>query len=106
MKDKIEGILEIDKKTQDIVAKTEKAIEEERENLRITLTKMENEATENAKKIAQDEFDKIISEAEDKANKKRQANEEILKEVDTLYEKNKEELINTAFNKFILGRDE
>lgn len=106
MKDQIEGILDIDKKTQDIVEKTEREIESERENLRLTLTKMENEATENAKKTAQEKFDEIIQKAEAEADSRRTENEKSLKEIDALYEVDKEKLINTAFNKFILGKDE
>lgn len=106
MKDQIEGILDIDKKTQDIVEKTEREMESERENLRLTLTKMENEATENAKKTAQEKFDEIIKKAEAEADSRRAENEKSLKEIDALYEVDKEKLINTAFNKFILGKDE
>lgn len=106
MRDKIEGILDIDKKTQDLVEKTEGEIEKERESLRLALTKMENESTENAKKIAQEKFDEIIAQAEAEANKRRSKNQEQLKEIDVLYEQNKEKLINKAFNQFILGKDE
>lgn len=106
MKDKIEGILAIDKKTQDIVEETEKKIKEGREKLKETLTNMENESNENAKKSAQEQFDAIISKAEEEAKKREDANKEKLKEIDLLYEKNKQSLIDTAFNKIILGRDE
>ena len=104
MKDKIEGILDIDKKTQEIVERTEKEIEREKESLRIILTEMENKSNENAKKIAQEKFDEIVKAAEIESDIKRKENEEVLKEVDKLYEEKKEELIKVAFEKFILGR--
>ena len=106
LKERIEGILDIDKKTQDITEKTEVEIEREREDLRITLTNMENESNERAKTIAQEKFDEILKEAEEKANKRKSENEESLKEVDILFEKNKEILLEEAFNKFILGKEE
>ena len=106
LKERIEGILDIDKKTQDITEKTEVEIEREREDLRITLTNMENESNERAKTIAQEKFDEILKEAEEKANKRKSENEESLKEVDILFEKNKEILLEEAFNRFILGKEE
>lgn len=104
MKDKIEGILDIDKKTQDIVESTEKEIEGEKESLRILLTEMENKSNENAKKVAQEKFDEIVKAAESEASIRKKENEEVLKEVDKLYDENKEALIEAAFEKFILGR--
>lgn len=104
MKDKIEGILDIDKKTQDIVERTEKEIEGEKESLRILLTEMENKSNENAKKVAQEKFDEIVNSAEIEASIRKKENEEVLKEVDKLYDENKEALIEAAFEKFILGR--
>ena len=104
MKDKIEGILDIDKKTQDIVERTEKEIEGEKESLRILLTEMENKSNENAKRVAQEKFDEIVKAAESDASIRKKENEEVLKEVDKLYDENKEALIEAAFEKFILGR--
>ena len=106
MKDKIEGIIDIDKRTQEIVADTENKIQSYRDKLKDTLTQMENESNEKAKKAAQEQFDAIISEAEKEAEKRAEANQEKLKSIDMLYEKNKDYLIETAFNKIILGRDE
>lgn len=106
MKEKIEGILEIDKKTQDIVERTDAKIEEEKTNLRETLTKMEKDSNEKAKITAQEKFDEILKEAEEEAEKKRLKNEEDLKKVDILFEKDKNILLEKAFNKFILDKDD
>lgn len=106
MKERIEGILEIDKKTQDITERTEIQIEKDWEDLRVTLTDMENKSNERAKKIAQEKFDEILKDAEEKADKRKSENEESLKKVDILFEKNKEILLEEAFNRFILGKEE
>ena len=106
LKERIEGILEIDKKTQDITERTEIQIEKDWEDLRVTLTDMENKSNERAKKIAQEKFDEILKEAEEKADKRKSENEESLKKVDVLFEKNKEILLEEAFNRFILGKEE
>lgn len=106
LKEKIEGILEIDKKTQDIVERTDAKIEEEKTNLRETLTKMEKDSNEKAKTTAQEKFDEILKEAEEEAEKKRLKNEEDLKKVDILFEKDKNILLEKAFNKFILDKDD
>ncbi|MBP2024621.1 hypothetical protein [Peptoniphilus stercorisuis] len=106
MKERIEGILEIDKKTQDITERTEIQIEKDWEDLRVTLTDMENKSNERAKKIAQEKFDEILKEAEEKVDKRKSENEESLKKVDVLFEKNKEILLEEAFNRFILGKEE
>lgn len=106
LKEKIEGILEIDKKTQDIVERTDAKIEEEKTNLRETLTKMEKDSNEKAKITAQEKFDEILKEAEEEAEKKRLKNEEDLKKVDILFEKDKNILLEKAFNKFILDKDD
>lgn len=106
MKERIEGILEIDKKTQDITERTEIQIEKDWEDLRVTLTDMENKSNERAKKIAQEKFDEILKDAEEKAYKRKSENEESLKKVDILFEKNKEILLEEAFNRFILGKEE
>lgn len=106
LKERIEGILEIDKKTQDITERTEIQIEKDWEDLRVTLTDMENKSNERAKKIAQEKFDEILKDAEEKAYKRKSENEESLKKVDILFEKNKEILLEEAFNRFILGKEE
>lgn len=106
LKERIEGILEIDKKTQDITERTEIQIEKDWEDLRVTLTDMENKSNERAKKIAQEKFDEILKDAEEKADKRKSENEESLKKVDVLFEKNKEILLEEAFNRFILGKEE
>lgn len=106
LKERIEGILEIDKKTQDITERTEIQIEKDWEDLRVTLTDMENKSNERAKKIAQEKFDEILKDAEEKADKRKSENEESLKKVDILFEKNKEILLEEAFNRFILGKEE
>lgn len=106
LKERIEGILEIDKKTQDITERTEIQIEKDWEDLRVTLTDMENKSNERAKRIAQEKFDEILKEAEEKADKRKSENEESLKKVDVLFEKNKEILLEEAFNRFILGKEE
>ena len=76
LKERIEGILEIDKKTQDITERTEIQIEKDWEDLRVTLTDMENKSNERAKKIAQEKFDEILKEAEEKVDKRKSENEE------------------------------
>lgn len=106
MKDKIEGIFEIDEKTKKIVDLTDKEIAEDVEDLRKTLTAMENESNEKAKKTAMEEFDKVISEAEKEAEEKNSENAIQLKEIDKIYEEHKEELIEEAFSKIVLGRDD
>lgn len=106
MKSQINKVLEIDEKTQKLVKDTEKKIEKVREEFRKRATDMENFALEDAKKTAQEEFDKIIEEAKSIATKKEDDDKEKLKEIDELYNKNEKKLIDRAFNKFILGEDD
>ncbi|WP_138159560.1 hypothetical protein [Peptoniphilus catoniae] len=103
MKDSIDRVLDIDEKTSELVKKNEEEIESLKNKLRDELDLMEKSAREKAKEISDNKYDEIINQAE---KDKKAGEEDIarrLKSIDEEFEKQKADLINKAFNKFVLG---
>lgn len=104
LKESIDSILAIDRKTRELVENTEKEIEQIKKDLREKLTDLENESIEKSKLLGKEKSDEILSDFEKKADDLRKENQNNLEEIEAYYEKTSEDLIKVVFDKLI-GRD-
>ena len=104
LKESIDSILAIDKKTRELVENTDKEIEGIKKDLREKLTDLENESIEKSKLLGKERSDEILRDFEKKADDLREENKKNLEEIEDFYKKNSEDLIRIAFDKLI-GRD-
>lgn len=103
MKESIDSILAIDKKTRELVESTEKEIEAIKKDLREKLTDIENESIENSKVLGKEKSDEILADFEKKADNLRKDNERNLKEIEEFYNNNSDKFIKDAFD-MVIGR--
>lgn len=104
LKESIDSILAIDRKTRELVENTDKEIEQIKKDLREKLTDLENESIEKSKILGKEKSDEILSGFENKADDLRKENQKNLEEIEAYYEETSEDLIKVVFNKLI-GRD-
>ena len=104
LKESIDSILAIDRKTRELVENTDKEIEQIKKDLREKLTDLENESIEKSKLLGKEKSDEILSDFEKKADDLRKENQKNLEEIEAYYEETSEDLIKVVFNKLI-GRD-
>lgn len=104
LKESIDSILAIDRKTRELVENTDKEIEQIKKDLREKLTDLENESIEKSKLLGKEKSDEILSDFEKKADDLRKENQNTLEEIEAYYEKTSEDLIKVVFDKLI-GRD-
>ncbi|EFR33839.1 hypothetical protein QP566_08015 [Peptoniphilus harei] len=104
MKESIDSILAIDRKTRELVENTDKEIEQIKKDLREKLTDLENESIEKSKLLGKEKSDEILSDFEKKADDLRKENQKNLEEIEAYYEETSEDLIKVVFDKLI-GRD-
>ena len=104
LKESIDSILAIDRKTRELVENTDKEIEQIKKDLREKLTDLENESIEKSKILGKEKSDEILSDFEKKADDLRKENQNNLEEIEAYYEKTSEDLIKVVFDKLI-GRD-
>lgn len=104
LKESIDSILAIDRKTRELVENTDKEIEQIKKDLREKLTDLENESIEKSKILGKEKSDEILSDFENKADDLRKENQKNLEEIEAYYEETSEDLIKVVFNKLI-GRD-
>lgn len=97
MKDGIDSILTIDKKTRDLVEETDTKIEKIRSDLREHLTDMENKSIEDAKKLGQEKSQEVIDDFDVKVNNLKEENKNRLAEIQSFYEDHEEEILDEAF---------
>lgn len=98
MKENINSIISIDNATKEVVKETEEKISSIRDELRDTLTKMENESNEKAKSLCIEEYDKILNKFKKEADEKKKENEDRLQEIERVYLEKKEEIIKKSFD--------
>lgn len=98
MKESIDSILAIDKKTRELVDNTEKEIESIKKELREKLTDIENESIEKSKAIGKEKSDEILAGFEKKAEDLKKENEKNLKEIEEFYNENSDKIIQNAFD--------
>lgn len=103
LKESIDSILAIDKKTRELVESTEKEIESIKKDLREKLTDIENESIEKSKALGKEKSDEILADFEKKADNLRKGNERNLKEIEEFYNNNSEKFIKDAFD-MVIGR--
>lgn len=103
MKESIDSILAIDKKTRELVESTEKEIEGIKKDLREKLTDIENESIEKSKVLGKEKSDEILADFEKKADNLRKDNERNLKEIEEFYNNNSDKFIKDAFD-MVIGR--
>ena len=103
MKETIESIISIDKKTSKLIKATEEKIKSIREETKKTLVEMESKINGEATKEANKSYDEIIAKGQEEADKRLRENKKKIDEIDTIYEEKKERLLQEAFNKFILS---
>ena len=103
LKESIDSILAIDKKTRELVESTEKEIEGIKKDLREKLTDIENESIEKSKVLGKEKSDEILADFEKKADNLRKDNERNLKEIEEFYNNNSEKFIKDAFD-MVIGR--
>lgn len=101
LKESIDSILTIDKKTRELVQDTDEEIEKIKKDLREKLTDLENESIEKSKLFGKEKSDEILSEFEEKAQNLRNDNTRNLKEIEKFYNENSDSLIESAFNMVI-----
>lgn len=106
MKELIDQIIEIDNKTKILVSNTEEEIARQREVLRDNIAKLEKESSERAKKEAQQEFDKIIADAESIIEDRKASNLKELERIEKNYLDKKDKLIEDVFKDIILDVDD
>lgn len=104
LKESIDSILAIDRKTRELVENTDKEIEQIKKDLREKLTDLENESIEKSKLLGKEKNDEILSDFEKKADDLRKENQKNLEEIEAYYEETSEDLIKVVFDKLI-GRD-
>lgn len=104
LKDGIDSILAIDKKTKELVEQTDRQIEKIRSDLREKLTDMENESIEHAKKIGQEKSQAVIDEFNEKVSNLRKQNENKLKGIEQFYKNHEAELLDEAFE-LLVGKN-
>lgn len=104
MKESIDSILAIDKKTRDLVESTEKEIESIKKDLRDKLTDIENESIERSKVIGKEKSDEILADFEKRAEDLKMENEKNLREIEEFYKETSDDLIKTAFD-MLIGRE-
>ena len=104
LKESIDSILAIDRKTRELVENTDKEIEQIKKDLREKLTDLENESIEKSKLLGKEKSDEILSDFEKKADDLRKENQKNLQEIEAYYEETSEDLIRVVFDKLI-GRD-
>lgn len=104
LKESIDSILAIDRKTRELVENTDKEIEQIKKDLREKLTDLENESIEKSKLLGKEKSDEILSDFEKMADDLRKENQNNLEEIEAYYEKTSEDLIKVVFDKLI-GRD-
>lgn len=101
MKENINSIISIDNSTKEVVKETEDKINLIRENLRESLTNMENESNDRAKALAMEEYDKILNKFQRDAEEKKMENDKRLEKIEGLYNKKREDIIKKAFDLII-----
>lgn len=104
LKESIDSILAIDKKTREFVENTDKEIEQIKKDLREKLTDLENESIEKSKLLGKEKSDEILSNFEKKAEDLKKENQKNLEEIEAFYEKTSDDLIKVVLDKLI-GRD-
>lgn len=102
LKKTVDKIIEIDNSTKEIVESSKDEIKRIKDDLRKRMSEMETNQLEAAKKIAQEKYNSIISQAEAEVKKRREENQKNLKKIDENYEKNKNFLVEKALEDFIL----
>ena len=93
LKESIDSILAIDRKTRELVENTDKEIEQIKKDL-----------IEKSKLLGKEKSDEILSDFEKKADDLRKENQKNLEEIEAYYEETSEDLIKVVFDKLI-GRD-
>lgn len=96
MEELIQQILSLDKKTTEFTKKSEKELEESKAEIQDILNNFELNSHEEAKKRAIEMYEKVYGEAMKKVSSISEENQKRLKDVESIYHENKEELINKA----------
>lgn len=96
MEELIQQILSLDKKTKEFTNKSERELEESKAEIQSMLNNFELNSHEKAKKRAIAMYDKVYSEAMAKVDSISEENQKRLKDVESIYRANKEELITKA----------
>ena len=103
LKESIDSILAIDKKTTQLVESNEKEFEAIKKDLREKLTDIENESIEKSKGLGKEKSDEILANFEKRADNLRKDNERNLKEIEEFYNNNSDKFIKDAFD-MVIGR--
>ena len=104
MKESIDSILAIDKKTRELVEDTDREIEKIKKDLREKLTDLENESIEKSKLLGKQKSEEILEEFQQRADDLRRENQETLRGIEEYYNENSDELIKNAFD-MLIGRE-
>lgn len=105
MKESIDNVISIDNKTKELVNKTEKEIQEIRDDLQKKLINMENKTLEEAKDLAKSKYEEITKSFEERASLILSENRKKLKQVEDDYNKEENNLIEKVID-IILNEDE
>ncbi len=105
MKESIDNVISIDNKTKELVNKTEKEIQEIRDDLQKKLINMENKTLEEAKDLAKSKYEEITKSFEERASLILSENRKKLKQVEDDYNKEENNLIEKVIE-IILNEDE
>lgn len=106
MKELIDQIIDIDKKTKKLVSNTDAEILREKEELREKIAKLEKESSEKAKKEGQQKFDEIIADAESIIEDRKASNLKEIERIEKNYLDKKDKLIEDVFKDIILDVDD
>lgn len=104
LKESIDSILAIDKKTRELVEDTDREIEKIKKDLREKLTDLENESIEKSKLLGKQKSEEILEEFQQRADDLRRENQETLRGIEEYYNENSDELIKNAFD-MLIGRE-
>lgn len=96
MEELIQQILSLDKKTKEFTNRAERELEESKAEIQNMLNNFELKSHEEAKKRAIEMYEKVYSEAMAKVESISEENQKRLKDVESIYQENKEELITKA----------
>ncbi|MDD7363443.1 MAG: hypothetical protein SPI65_04640 [Peptoniphilus sp.] len=97
MEQLIRGVIELDERTDKMVREKEASIEEDKSGLQKRFSEMEADERESSKKAAKESYDEIYSDAMDVVDKIKEKNHLKLEQVDDIYKKHKDELVEEAF---------
>ena len=93
----IRSVIELDERTDAMVEKQEKTIDEEKADLQKRFTEMEVDERESSKASAKDSYDTIYNEAMGVVDEIKENNRKKLESVDSVYKAHKAELVEEAF---------